>query len=75
MKRPRNYRHTHPVVYDNKGVEILIGDQVQFVTRGLFASTRGVIYKISASGNRVTAREHTRRPISRAPHNVRVVIP
>ena len=26
-RRPWNYRHTHPVVYDNEGVEILIGDQ------------------------------------------------
>lgn len=33
-RRPRGYRHTHPVVHDTEGVEILIGDQVQFVTRG-----------------------------------------
>ena len=74
-KRPRNYRHTHHIVYDSEGVEILIGDKVQFITRGLFTSTRGVIYKISGGGNRVTARDHLRKPISRAPHNVRVVLP
>ena len=73
-RRFHSYRHNHPIVYDNEGTEILIGDQVQFVTRGLFTSTRGVVYKISASGNRVTARDNLRRSISRAPHNLKVIL-
>ena len=73
-RRPRGYRHSHPAMYDSEGIEILIGDHVQFVTRGLFTSTRGVVYKISPSGNRVTARDNLRRSISRAPHNLRVII-
>ena len=73
-RRPRGYRHNHPIVYDNEGTEILIGDQVQFVTRGLFTSTRGVVYKILASGNRVTARDNLRRSISRALHNLKVIL-
>ena len=73
-RRPANYRHNHPVVRDHDGTEILIGDQVIFITRGLFTSTRGTVYKISASGSRITARDQLRRPISRAPHNVRVVL-
>ena len=74
-RRPPIYRHTHPVVRDREGVEILIGDQVEFITRGLFTSTRGVVYKIVDSGSRVTARDQFRRSISRAPHNVRVILP
>ena len=73
-RRPPGYRHNHPAVYNNEGTEILIGDQVQFVTRGLFTSTRGVVYKISPSSNRVTARDNLRRSISRAPHNLKVIL-
>ena len=73
-RRTEDYRHTHPVVRDHLGVEILIGDQVEFVTRGLFSSTRGTVYKIATSGTRITARDQFRRSISRAPHNVRVIV-
>ena len=73
-RRTEDYRHTHPVVRDHLGVEILIGDQVEFVTRGLFSSTRGTVYKIATSGIRITARDQFRRSISRAPHNVRVIV-
>ena len=69
-RRPRQYLHDHPVVRDQNGVEILIGDTVIFVTRGLFTSTRGIIYKITPSGTRVMARDNLRRSISRAPYNV-----
>ena len=73
-RRSPQYIHRHLVVRDIDGVEILIGDTVQFVTRGLYNTTSGIVYKFSASGNRVTARDSRGRPISRAPHNLRVVL-
>ena len=73
-RRPPQYIHRHQVVRDIDGVEILIGDTVQFVTRGLYNTTTGIVYKFSASGSRVTARDPRGRPISRAPHNLRVVL-
>ena len=72
-RRPPYYQHTHPVVRDREGTEIIIGDQVLFLTRGLFSSARGTIYKISGNGRRITARDLLHRPVSRAPHNVRVL--
>ena len=59
-QRPRDYPHTHPVVRDRDGREIIIGDQVTFLTRGLFSSESGTVYKISSSGARVTARDQYR---------------
>ena len=65
--------HQHPVVRDIDGVEILIDVTVNFVSRGLYNTTSGIVYKFSASGNRVTSRDSQGRPISRAPHNLRVI--
>ena len=73
-RRPPQYVHQHPVVRDIEGVEILIGDTVTFVSRGLYNTTSGVIYSFSASGNRVTSRDSRRRLITRATHNLRVVL-
>ena len=73
-RRPPQYVHQNPVVRDIDGVEILIGDIVHFVSRGLYNTTSGIVYKFSASGNRVTSRDSRGRPISRAPHNLRVVL-
>ena len=73
-RRSPQYTHQHPVVRDIDGVEILIGDTVQFVSRGLYNTTSGIVYKFSASGSRVTSRDARGRPISRAPHNLRVVL-
>ena len=73
-RRTPHYVHQHPVVRDIDGVEILIGDTVHFVSRGLYNTTSGIVYKFSASGNRVTSRDSRGRPISRAPHNLRVVL-
>ena len=72
-RRPRNCPHTHPVVRDRDGREIIIGDQVIFLTRGLFSSDRGTVYKVTDSGARITARDQYRRSISRAPLNVHIV--
>ena len=72
-RRPPHYVHQHPVVRNIDGVEILIGDTVQFVSRGLYNTTSGIVYKFSASGNRVTSRDSRGRLISRAPHNLRVI--
>ena len=69
-RRPQGYLHDHPVVRDCNGVEILIGDIVIFATRGLFTSNREIIYKVSESGTRITARDNLCRSISCAPHNV-----
>ena len=73
-RRPPQYVHQHPVVRDIDGVEILIGDAVTFISRGLYNTTTGIVYRFSASGTRVTARDSRGRPISRAPHNLRVVL-
>ena len=73
-RRSPQYVHRHPVVRDIDGVEILIGDIVQFVSRGLYNTTSGIVYKFSASGSKVATRDSRGRPISRAPHNLRVVL-
>ena len=73
-RRPPQYVHQHPVVRDIDGVEILIGNTVHFVSRGLYNTTYGIMYKFSASRNRVVSRDSRGRPISRAPHNLRVVL-
>ena len=72
-RRTENYNHRHPVVRDSDGTEILIGDRVRFLTRGLFSSRTGIVYKISDSGERVTSRDDRNRPISRAPQNLKVL--
>ena len=66
--------HKHPVIRDINRVEIIIGDMVHFVSRGLDNTTSGIVYKFSASGNRVTSRDSRGRPISRAPHSLQVVL-
>ena len=71
-RRGQDYQHNHPRIFDSEGTEILIGDTVTFLTRGLFTSTSGIVYKVSQSGNRVISRDSFRRAISRAPHNLRV---
>ena len=73
-RRPPHYAHQHPVVRDIDGIEILIGDTVQFISRGLYNTTSGVVYKFSPSGTRVTSRDSRGRSISRAPHNLRVIL-
>ena len=72
-RRPRNYSHTHPVVRDRDGRDIIIGDQVIFLTHGLFSSDRGTVYKVLDSGARITAHDQYRRSISRAPLNLHIV--
>ena len=71
---PPQYIHQHPVVRDIDRVKILIGNTVHFVSRGLYNTTSGIVYKFSPSGSRVTSRDSRGRPISRAPHNLRVVL-
>ena len=73
-RRPPQYAHQHPVVRDIDGVEILIGDTVHFISRGLYNTTSGVVYKFSPSGSRVTSGDSRGRPISRASHNLRVIL-
>ena len=68
-----NYTENHPVVRDRQGTEIIIGDKVKFPTGGGYKSWSGVIYKVSNSGARVTARADNDRLISRAPNNVEIV--
>ena len=70
-RRPRiNYNEDHPI-----GTEIIIGDTIRFMTRGRYDSREGIVYKISDTGARVTARDDSGRSISRAPQNVLVVAP
>ena len=68
-----NYTGNHPVVRDVNGTEILIGDKVRFLTRGVYNSWTGVINKISSNDARSTARDDRSRSISRAPGNVEVI--
>ena len=71
-RRTNQYTHSHPVVRDRDGTEILIGDRVLFLTRGLYSSRTGIVYKISQNGERVTSRDERDRSISRAPYNLRI---
>ena len=40
------YRADHPVMRDRNGTEILIGDEVYFLTRGVHISRSGAVYKV-----------------------------
>ena len=71
-RRTDQYIHFHPVVRDRDGTEILIGDRVRFLTRGLYSSRTGVVYKISRNGERVTSRDERNLSISRAPYNLQI---
>ena len=68
-----NYTGNHPVIRDTNNTEILIGDEVRFLTSGVYNSWTGVVYKVSSNGARVTARYERGRSISRAPNNVEVI--
>ena len=68
-----NYTGDHLVVRDVNGTEILIGDEIRFLTRGVYNSWTGTVYKISRNGARVTARDERSRSISRAPGNMEVI--
>ena len=75
-RRPRaNYNEIHPVIFDGIGTEILIGDTIQFTSTGRYNSREGVVYRISRTGSRVTARDDRGRAISRTPLNVLVILP
>ena len=64
---------TNPLVQDRDGDNIHIGDQVIFLTRGLYNSTTGMVYKVSSTGSRITARDDSGRSISRRPSNVQII--
>ena len=66
---------TDPEIRDRDNRTIHYGDTVIFLTRGLYNSTTGTAYRVSASGSRVTARDHQGRSISRNPRNVRILSP
>ena len=63
---------TDPQVFDAEHRLIHIGDQVIFLTRGLYNSTRGTVYKVSRNGARVTSRDLRNRSISRHPRNLTI---
>ena len=63
---------TNPLAFDTDRRLIHIGDEVIFLTRGLYNSTRGTVYKVSRNRARITARDHQNRPISRNPRNLRL---
>ncbi len=60
------------MVRDIDGTDILIGDRVTSLTRGLFLSESGIVYKVSSNGWRVTNRDNNCHSISRGPHNLRI---
>ena len=64
---------TDLLVQDRDGEDIHIGDQVIFLTRGLYNSTTGRVYKVSSTGSRITVRDDSGRSISRRPNNVRII--
>ena len=70
LKRP-NPRSTG--VHDCDGTPIYIGDKVEFLTKGKHSAKQGIVYKVSDSKTRVTARDSRNFNITRAPKNLRVV--
>ena len=70
LKRP-NPRSTG--VRDCDGTPIYIGDRVKFLTKGQHSAKEGIVYKISDSKTRVTARDARNFSVTRAPKNLKVV--
>ena len=64
---------TDPEVRDRDHRTIHYDDTVVFLTRGLYNSTTGRVFKVSTSGNRITARDKQGRSISRNRRNVRII--
>ena len=58
---------------DRDGTPILFGDTVTFLTKGLYESCEGTIYKVAKNKSRITAKDAKGNSISRPPNNVRVV--
>ena len=58
---------------DRDGTPIWFGDTITFLTKGLYGSSEGTVYKVAKNKSRVTARDTKGNSISRAPNNVRVV--
>ena len=66
---------TDPETRDRENRIIHYGNTVVILTRGLYNLTTGTVYRVSASVNRVTARDHQGRSISRIPRNTRLLLP
>ena len=64
---------TNPPTRDRDNQPIHYNDEVIFLTRGLYNSTTGRVYRVARSGNTVTARDDRGRSISRQPRNVRIL--
>ena len=62
-----NYTEDHPVVHDWSDCEILIGDTVQFLTRGRHDSWEGVVYRYPATEH-ISLPETTEAGPSQEPH-------
>ena len=64
---------TNPPTRDRDNQLIHYNDKIIFLTRGLYNSTTGRVYRVARNGNTVTARDDQGRSISRQPQNVRIL--
>ena len=71
-KRIRKQRNRGTGVCDRDGTPIWFGDKVTFLTKGLYGTKEGIVYKVSSNKSRITAKDEKGNAISRAPKNVRV---
>ena len=72
-KNKRKEKSSDTGFYDRDGIPINIGDTVVFLTKGLFNTKEGVVYKLAENKSRVTSKDKRGNSISRAPYNLRVV--
>ena len=60
-------------VIDRNECIIEIGSRVEFLTRGKYSSSNGVVTRFSRNGERVFSKDSEGHEIVRAPHNLRVL--
>ena len=58
---------------DRDGNKLKVGQEIKFLTRGKFSSTRGTVTRFSRNNIRVFAIDSKEVEVSRAPRNVRII--
>ena len=72
-RRIRLQRERGTDTCDRDGTPIWFGDKVVFLTKGLYGTKEGTVYKVAKNKSRITAKDAKGNAISRAPNNVRVI--
>ena len=72
-RKVESHRSRRTGTRDRDGTPIYFGDTVCFLTKGLYRSEEGTVYKVADNKSRITARDPKGNFISRAPNNVRVI--